>query len=176
MSRYPSSADLAAFRRAIHGTTLDTMDTSRCTIGPSCEYGDPHARAWDCELRNGIGYRIAPLPSPGWREDPHASRHASARREASAMRSRAYARMVTEQDGSDARPWLPITFIPPIIPMSWPEERHNGAPYTWRDTTWMRRVPSSEPTYIVPDYWDDDEPRTPLPVTYHNPVTLHAEA
>lgn len=98
---YPTSADLAAFRRDIRPDVDDTHPDA----SPAMAAYHGLAGAWSSERREGIGYRFA--SDPTW--------NATARREASALRSRAFARV----DGAlkaDAwrREWAGIreTFAP----------------------------------------------------------------
>ena len=84
MNHYPSSAELAAFRRAIPKRH------------PAYERapGSPFrtrsgGRAWPWERRWGVGFQAA-TPPPGWHADPWASRAGEARRGAAAMRARAF--------------------------------------------------------------------------------------
>ena len=87
-SRYPSSADLAAFRATfplapyiVHPTALPPYSDPR---------GRPASGAWSDERANGIGHRAT------GRECSAVRCSASvARREAAAMRSRAFARSTT---------------------------------------------------------------------------------
>lgn len=106
MSHYPTSAELASFRRSIVENDEPAHATgTRCPVlDPECE---PFAVFPD-ELRHGIGYRAAegympeyvkPDPGQPW-DGYHVTMSANdadrvyatrARREASRMRSRAYA-------------------------------------------------------------------------------------
>lgn len=77
MTRYPSSADLAAFRRSYPVSNRWIRSLTVPTDGG----------AWQDELRHGIGYRITDARYPSeWESLPED------RRGASALRSRAYAR------------------------------------------------------------------------------------
>ena len=89
MSAYPTSAQLAAFRRAIHCVSDELMP-----MHPD------HGGAWPHEIRDGIGY-------PGWALDAHLS--ADARREASAMRSRAFLDPAAQEpwDAADMAAFVP---------------------------------------------------------------------
>lgn len=175
MSHYPGSAELAAFRRSLYRhdpmhTVTPFHEPADFAQGASIE----HPHAWSVELAHGIGYRHSHDPRRtdiAWgalQTDSYRGRV-----EASALRSRAYARMLQEQDGTYARPWVPVAFVPPVLPMAWPEEVAYGAPYTYR----ARRddyVPDGG--WSASDYWDDELPRSPLPVTYNAPVTIHSDA
>lgn len=93
---YPSSADLAAFRRRIGGAfsaispPADTPRRYDDEARPlfTDPLGRPVSGAWADERRDGIGSRDgAHDPGDGWK-------HAAARREASALRSRDYSDLV----------------------------------------------------------------------------------
>lgn len=97
MSHYPTSAELATFRRSIElaanrSPRLPDGGLRLAIFGPHHDSENPGGAAYTYELRDGIGYRIERLPSPAWHQDPLASRATLARREAAAMRSRAFAR------------------------------------------------------------------------------------
>lgn len=124
MSHHPTSAELAAFRRSIAPSTMD-IDTLR----------------WQDERRHGIGFRI-PL------NDADILTHA--RREASAMRSRAYARSVEPVQVYAMRGGPTV------------EERWYGVPWSWGTGDTAMTLPH--------DYWDDESPRSPLPIAYRNPI------
>lgn len=87
MSRHPSAADLAAFRYTLAARAWDAGDRSRATHSalddrPSSQrlpFG-----AWPEERQHGIGYRMPGHPYLSSLYGPHA------RREAAAMRSRAF--------------------------------------------------------------------------------------
>lgn len=170
--RYPDTATLAAFRRSIAYNRDGHAHTTALAFGYVPETnGIPTTH--DYERKRGIGYRVASPDPNDHRDHPTPVRFDMIRREASAMRSRAYARMLQEQDGTYARPWVPVAFVPPVLPMAWPEEVAYGAPYTYR----ARRddyVPDGG--WSASDYWDDELPRSPLPVTYNAPVTIHSDA
>lgn len=105
----PSSAELAAFRRAID------PDAADCGAGS-------HPYAYEWERRYGIGY-----PS---RADYRSLYH----REASAMRSRAYAR--AQMDARPGSPMLPLLDVRDRHGAyfgTWAEERLHGCPHTFRD-------------------------------------------
>jgi len=90
MTRIPSSADLAALRRSLYWMASGPSDNANAAgwHGPMIH---PDAGAWPGELRDGIGYRTD--WADGYASDTAALfyRHSIARREASALRSRAYA-------------------------------------------------------------------------------------
>jgi hypothetical protein len=140
MSHYPNTAELAAFRRAI------AQDVGAMGAPP---YQMPsHGGAWTDERQHGIGAR-------GYLAGSSA---AFDRREASAMRSRAYARL------------YPVGAPGHDLIAGHAAELQHGAPLAWCDA---RRC--AVPSYIVPDYWDD-EPRTPLPVAYGRSFTILSAA
>lgn len=149
MSHYPSTKELAAFRRSI---ALGLGLGARYMSHPTGAVAHPPDGAWPHERRHGIGYRES---------DPEAmcivradgARHTGSvsRERASAMRSRAYARMdmgLHDHPGAND------------------VERLCGVPL-WKHTE-MRPTAAG--------FWDDESPRSPLPVTYHNPVTIQSEA
>lgn len=110
MSHYPSTAELAAFREDIHRLSGPHF-TDDCTVGMS---HPPEGGAWLDELSNGIGYL------PWWAmSDARASR---ARREAGAMRTRAY-----EAASGDDRS------LPGTDDRAWIDETQHGAPWAWGD-------------------------------------------
>lgn len=121
MSHYPSSQELAAFRRRIAPRTMD-LDKLR----------------WQDERGHGIGYRI-PL------QDHDSGILSTARREASALRSRAY------WNADCPNGWgLFASYA----------ERVGGIPY-WDDPI------------VSTDTWtEDDEPRHPLPIRYQPSFTI----
>lgn len=97
MSHYPSSAELAAFRRSIaspysgpHGIRYSHGPLGLTDMRESGNYRG----AWSHELQHGIGYRIS--DDLAMTDDDIEGEYAQARREASAMRSRAYARMLMD--------------------------------------------------------------------------------
>lgn len=139
MSHHPTSAELADMRRKLTSAPSSGMFSvltrdgwiTHPTIGG----------AWAHEKRDGIGSR-------GFLAGASASFD---RREASALRSRAYARH------SMASQWLV-----PVHPKSggaWYAERVDGAPYQWH--TYGRRD-----GIVSSDTWTEDEPRSSLPVRY----------
>jgi hypothetical protein len=89
MSHYPTSADLAAFRRSIAGHPDALVD-----MHPDRYPG--FTGAWSDERQHGIGYRISQDdPDLTWCRDEccvwaDGDSYVIPRREASAMRSRAY--------------------------------------------------------------------------------------
>lgn len=115
MSHHPTTAELAAFRRDEARITFGTLDPNE--YDPSTlayRVLDSVTRslypgAWPDERRDGIG--LGPEPWDG-AEDRWGS---NVRREASALRSRAWARMV-ERYGMYTRP------------EAYPSERENGTP------------------------------------------------
>lgn len=122
MSHYPSTQELAAFRRSLDPAMRHTES------GPVGAY--PH------ELHDGIGYRDDDWL--GGSAAPVGFRYTFARREASALRSRAY--------------WAAD------CPNGWGlfasyAERVGGIPY-WDDPI------------VSTDTWTEDEPRHPLPIRY----------
>lgn len=142
MSHYPISAELAAFRRSLF-------------------HGDLSKLRWVDEREQGIGYRI-PL------QDAESGVLSMARREASAMRFRAYAlprgKSACMALWSDAQAFAPGSHPLPEVASDDPSIA--GHAYARMLT----------PTYIVPDFWDDESPRSPLPIAYRNPVTILADA
>ena len=154
MSHHPSSAELAAFRRSIAGIVAPSIYTTGAVCddhpgGPESGYGC--ARAWPHERERGIGYReiggirISQYARASYRDA------GIARREASAMRSRAYARMDTltcQQHG--VRTWYV-----------------DGARLCWD-------CGRSCPVVDIP-FWDDEQPRSPLPIAYRNPIGIAAD-
>lgn len=98
METYPTGATLAQFRRAIR----PDLDDIHPDASPDMAAYHGLCAAWSDERAQGIGFRIARLPSPAWREDPFASRATDARAMAGAMRSRAYRRQ-----------FLPVEFPAP---------------------------------------------------------------
>lgn len=144
MSHHPSSAELAVFRRSmaspynsVHGIRYSYGPLMTDTTLPAGNYRG----AWSHEKRDGIGAR-------GYLAGASASFD---RREASALRSRAYAAK------GMASQWLV-----PVHPRSggaWYAERVDGAPYQWH--TYGRRD-----GIVASDTWTEDEPRSPLPIRY----------
>lgn len=103
-AHYPTPADLAAFRRSIPCTHDHTTGWEGCPFST-------RDRAYDSELQHGIGQR-GTIDAP-----PFLPIH---RREAAAMRSRAYTRTV-------GRPYIPDpTAAADVL------ERMYGIPYAWR--------------------------------------------
>jgi hypothetical protein len=117
--RYPSSADLATFRHLIHGER-PPHHADQCDDGmshpdhPDCS--DPSA-AWPDERANGIGYDFRTEGMGIDYDYDDAALCAIARREAAAMRSRAYERAfgswqyacnVARDRGYDAGDWRPF--------------------------------------------------------------------
>lgn len=145
MSHYPSTQELAAFRRSI--------EPDRPPCGPNNQWTGPGSRddgshypwpggAKDHELRDGIGYRIS--DDLAMTDDDIEGEYAQARREASALRSRAY--------------WAAD------CPNGWGlfasyAERVGGIPY-WDDPI------------VSTDTWTEDEPRHPLPIRYQPSFTI----
>lgn len=130
MSHYPSSAELAAFRRSI-GSSNGLR--ARYMSHPDGTVAHPTTGAWASERQHGIGYRMADKYWSG-----------VARREASAMRSRAY--------------WAAGS------PNGWglfasSAERVSGIPY------WDSPI-------VASDTWSEDEPRHPLPIVYHQSFSI----
>lgn len=159
MSTYPTSAELADMRRSIPTPRPWDDDVDHPWEGPTFTY----------ERSLGIGYRTTEATCGCAECRTDSGLDSLARREASALRSRAYARMLREQDGTYRRPWLPISYIPPVLPMAWPEELGYGAPYTYR----ARRddyVPDGG--YRSTDTWSEDEPRSPLPIRYQPSLVI----
>ena len=98
MSTYPTSAQLAAFRWTIHEESPD-HDRDDCPMdGPRDESDRPIGGAWADERAHGIGnvrdlcLRLIGPDGQGYGHTcaPVGAFHAIARREASAMRSRAF--------------------------------------------------------------------------------------
>jgi hypothetical protein len=83
MTHHPSSAELAAFRRSIAPLDAPWKHPDR-PLHTHADGTEHHPGAWPDELRHGIGYR----PAHHWQ---YTATTAHDRREASAMRSRAYA-------------------------------------------------------------------------------------
>ena len=109
MSHYPSSAELAAFRRAAYR-------------------GTPHGAIWGAlpsERKLGIGN--GPEIWNG-AEDRWPS---NVRREASALRSRAYHRMARDCDARWMLPALDLLNPDGSYFGPWFEEAHFGVPYTF---------------------------------------------
>lgn len=149
MSRYPSSAELAAFRRSIPCTHDHTTGWEGCPFSTL-------DRAHDSERRDGIGHRDDDWL--GGSAAPVGFRYTFARREASALRSRAYARMDYCACQHPDRHYgnLPCRVTPASsgIPLG-----PNG--YCW--SCWSAKHDQPIPT----DTWsEDDEPRHPLPIRY----------
>lgn len=92
MSAYPSTATLAAFRRSI--LPPETGEWPPARTSDSGMVHPSHGGAWPDELVLGIGYRChAECNRPGsW------CNVTSARREASALRSRAYPDALIDPD------------------------------------------------------------------------------
>jgi hypothetical protein len=145
MSRYPSSADLAAFRRSI------PFDPDMRTPHPFPSWPELHPNgigaAWDSERQHGIGYRSDPYDRTTFSHRIPAIVSSVARREASLMRSRAYATSLA--DGC-----------------------HLLHEHGYETSDGIDCHPASEPSYIIPDYWDDEAPRSPLPVVYGQPFSI----
>ena len=92
MSHYPTSAELASFRAATHNATI--AEVERITGRPVMAFVHPSASpAFPSELRHGIGH--SPDAERIWQRDGWSVGDA-ARREASRMRSRAFASVITE--------------------------------------------------------------------------------
>lgn len=110
MSHYPSSAELARFRRSI-------------TLPPSTNHSPlaPHRGAWPRERTDGIGYRQTTEQT--WAYRTWSDNPTIARREASAARSRAYAALDPQHY------WLPDADSPTA---AWDERRY-GVPTLYRD-------------------------------------------
>lgn len=125
MSHYPSTQELAAFRRSIaHDPRY--LDTIR----------------WQDERGHGIGYRI-PL------QDHDSGILSTARREASALRSRAAALTMTR------------SALTSPYAINW--ERERGIPACIGDFSYG---------VISSDTWTEDEPRHPLPIRYQPAFTI----
>lgn len=149
MSHHPSSAELAAFRRSIaynrdgqaHATALAFGYVPRA-IGvkaPGQWHAPtlPHDGTRPEELQRGIGYGDG-------RRGYIASGYVDARREASALRSRAY------WNADCPNGWgLFASYA----------ERVGGIPY-WDDPI------------VSTDTWSEDEPRSPLPIRYQPSFTI----
>lgn len=164
MSHHPSSAELAAFRRSIaynrdgqaHATALAFGYVPRA-IGvkaPGQWHAPtlPHDGTRPEELQRGIGYGDG-RTGRGY----IASGYVDARREASALRSRAYARMDYCACQHPDRHYgnLPCRVTPESsgIPLG-----PNG--YCW--SCWSAKHDQTIPT----DTWTEDEPHSPLPIRY----------
>lgn len=118
MTRHPSSAELAEFRRWLHTRSDELQPMHPDETHPRGVVAQRAAPgAWPRELRDGIGYRYS-------NDDPDLTWCGASccegalrndRREASAMRSRAYARRV-------------------VVASVRPDEleRAYGVPYAWR--------------------------------------------
>lgn len=149
MSHHPSSAELAAFRRTfIPPHMVDSMHPS-----------DGGAiKGWPNELRDGIGYRESdPVAMCIVRADGARHTGSVARERASALRSRAYARMdycaCQHPDRHYGNQPCRVTPASAGIPLG-----PNG--YCW--SCWSAKHDQPVPT----DTWTDDEPRSPLPIRY----------
>jgi hypothetical protein len=135
-SHYPDSATLAAFRRRIDPDMID------CQAWNGTAY---HSQtgidgATSHEREHGIGYRAA-TPVPGsW-----GLMHTVVRREASAMRSRAYARMRYEQ--ARAMPDCGSTFFERQA--AWNELRRLGISAEY-EPDWSSFFPGTEPRPTLP--------------------------
>lgn len=122
MSHYPSTAELAAFRRSIHNANPDVD----WRIGPDapCFVNDPPAAAWPDERRDGIGY-LETAPDAMCIVIPDGAVHtgAIARRRAGVLRSRAYRAM------DPGNHWLPRAERPTAAH----DELTYGIPTLYRD-------------------------------------------
>lgn len=143
MSRYPSSADPVDARSASMGARYPDTATLAAFRALLADV-DIHPwadGAWQRELRHGVGYRLT------HRGNLIYSAHepgCEARREASSLRSRAYARGI----GSLA-------------------DRETFAPSPWAAP--FLDIP--HPT-VSTDTWTEDDVRHPLPITYHAAFTI----
>ena len=145
MSHYPSSAELAAFRRATHDANIASVE--RVTGRPTMTFVHPSASpAWPSERSYGIGFRRTPGTDGGtlngdvyvfpWdRVNGRVIINTECRREASAMRSRAYLNgcincggpVTPEYQPGTCVPWECVTFREPLVYRCatcghWPEE------------------------------------------------------
>lgn len=159
MGTYPGTGELAAFRRSIAGHADRPIDMH------------PQRGAWRHELGRGIGYR----EMGGIRVSEYASatyRDAGiARREASAMRSRAYARGIgTPRLVADEQRYAPCSDPAASDQGNCPEGHPchllpDGATRACGTCSYFGR-----PVYDAP-FWDDEQPRSPLPIAYRNPIS-----
>lgn len=144
MSHHPTTAELAAFRRSIYCDHLSHYPGACRTLDGM----HPDSGAYPSELRDGIG-RITPGAA-------HQTL-SGVRREASALRSRAYARMDYCACQHPDRHYgnLPCRVTPESsgIPLG-----PNG--YCW--SCWSAKHDQTIPT----DTWTEDEPHSPLPIRY----------
>lgn len=139
MSHYPSTQELAAFRCSI---------ADKHWIAPHVL--DWRGHAFPSELRDGIGYRLGHLGNrifSAWEPGP------AARREASALRSRAHAHGF----GS-------LADVQTFAPSPWPDMDCPAC-----------HDPFSNPNcdgIVSTDTWTEDEPRSPLPIRYQPSFTI----
>lgn len=178
-ARYPDTATLAAFRRSIQEASAHPSqygyDRNTFMGHPGATYASAGVHAWPDELRHGIGYRyghsfvtVDTIAGP-MRDDPPAK---YARWCASALRSRAYARMARCCYDSCDEPtaYLMPQSVDQGRTVTWQPVCRKDAPYWWDGSDWYspERV-----TIVASDTWsDDDAPRAPLPITYHAAFTI----
>lgn len=177
MSHYPTSAELAAFRRSMDDKQHPAIRCPFVTSGP-------HDGAFQHELQHGIGYDhrcqcgFSQRDHTGFPDVYHGNgsdrfrcegyqpatfgRHTFVRHEASAMRSRAYARALDATGcedciliGNHSHPCRDLALGVEAFTPSW-------NPYVDGE-----RI-------VASDCWDDDEPRHPLPIVYHKPFSILA--
>lgn len=174
MSRYPSSAELHEYRHSFPCIPCrEAVGQHHPAIG--CAVLHPAGPgATDAERSGGIGYRYGrpdfPLIlSDGWMtyatgsQQQDQSDHCTARREASALRSRTYARMdycaCQHPDRHYGNQPCRVTPASAGIPLG-----PNG--YCW--SCWSAKHDQPIPT----DTWTEDEPRHPLPIRYQPSFTI----
>lgn len=134
---YPTSADLAAFRRSIPYQPVPGIVHPFSTTGQ--EQHPIVGTAWDAERQHGIGATVGPRGNIIWRASEPST---EARRGATALRSRAYAagwwrlpRFNVDAPGHPGEEQSP-PHIGPQRPgtryyvAAWPTEQQHGCP-TW---------------------------------------------